>query len=189
MFVNLAVMQNVFLLLVPLMIIVTFVFSKHARRAFIFAREKVARMVGNLAEAISGIAVIQAFGQGKIALKKFRILNKENQDAHVAAVSLTFKFMPAVELIGMLATAGILFFGSISVSNGVITLGVLVAFLSLVGQFFQPIQELSQLYATFQSAMAGGENVMRLLDTVPDFRNIPSLANEDDKKRLWKMVK
>ena len=167
----------------PLMIIVTFVFSKHARRAFIFAREKVARMVGNLAEAISGIAVIQAFGQGKIALKKFRILNKENQDAHVAAVSLTFKFMPAVELIGMLATAGILFFGSISVSNGVITLGVLVAFLSLVGQFFQPIQELSQLFATFQSAMAGGENVMRLLDTVPDVRNIPSLANEDDKQK------
>jgi ABC-type multidrug transport system fused ATPase/permease subunit len=73
----------------------------------------------------------------------------------------------------MLATGVVLWFGGVAVSRGDVTLGVLVAFLAYVTRFFQPIQELSQLYTTMQSAMAGGEQVIRLIDTEPTVADAP----------------
>ena len=156
---------------VPLMVLATWVFSLRARRAFRITRERVAGVVGNLAEAIAGMGVIQAFGQQQVARRRFREVNEANRDSHIAAASLTFTFMPSVELLAMVATAAILLFGGLAVARGALTLGVVVAFLTYVSRFFQPIQELSQLYATMQSAMAGAENVMRLLDTKPAVRD------------------
>ena len=155
----------------PLMFLATWVFSLRARRAFRVTRERVASLVGNLAEAISGMGVIQAFAQQRVAQRRFGEVNAANRDGHIAAASLTFTFMPTVELLAMVATAGILLFGSLAVARGALTLGVVVAFLAYVSRFFQPVQELSQLYATMQSAMAGAENVMRLLDTTPAVRD------------------
>jgi ABC-type multidrug transport system fused ATPase/permease subunit len=156
---------------VPLMLLATWVFSLRARRAFRITRERVAGMVGNLAEAIAGMGVIQAFGQQRVARHRFREVNEANRDSHISAASLTFTFMPSVELLAMVATAAILLFGGLAVARGTLTLGVVVAFLAYLSRFFQPIQELSQLYATMQSAMAGAENVMRLLDTKPAVRD------------------
>ena len=156
---------------VPLMLLATWVFSLRARRAFRITRERVAGMVGNLAEAIAGMGVIQAFGQQRVARHRFREVNEANRDSHISAASLTFTFMPSVELLAMAATAAILLFGGLAVARGTLTLGVVVAFLAYLSRFFQPIQELSQLYATMQSAMAGAENVMRLLDTKPAVRD------------------
>ena len=156
---------------VPLMLLATWVFSLRARRAFRITRERVAGLVGNLAEAIAGMGVIQAFGQQRVARHRFREVNEANRDSHISAASLTFTFMPSVELLAMVATAAILLFGGLAVARGTLTLGVVVAFLAYLSRFFQPIQELSQLYATMQSAMAGAENVMRLLDTKPAVRD------------------
>ena len=156
---------------VPLMLLATWVFSLRARRAFRITRERVAGVVGNLAEAIAGMGVIQAFGQQRVARHRFREVNEANRDSHISAASLTFTFMPSVELLAMVATAAILLFGGLAVARGTLTLGVVVAFLAYLSRFFQPIQELSQLYATMQSAMAGAENVMRLLDTKPAVRD------------------
>ena len=154
----------------PLMLLATWVFSLRARRAFRITRERVAGLVGNLAEAIAGMGVIQAFAQQRVAQRRFQEVNEANRDGHIAAASLSFTFMPSVELLAMVATAAILLFGSIAVAGGSLTLGV-VAFLAYASRFFQPIQELSQLYATMQSAMAGADNVIRLLDTVPAVRD------------------
>ena len=169
----------------PLMLLATWVFSLRARRAFRITRERVAGLVGNLAEAISGMGVIQAFAQQRIARRRFREVNEVNRDGHVAAASLTFTFMPSVELLAMVATAAILLFGSIAVARGALTLGVVVAFLAYASRFFQPIQELSQLYATMQSAMAGADNVMRLLDTVPAVQDGRDARAAPDPWRPW----
>ena len=158
---------------VPLMVLATWVFSRRAQQAFRNTRTRIAAVVGDLAENIAGIRVIQAFSREGRSLERFREINQANRDANVQAMSLSFVFMPSVEFLGVLATAAVLGFGGMAVARGTLTLGVVVAFLSYVTRFFQPIQELSQLYTTLQSAMAGGERVLELLDTPPAITDRP----------------
>ena len=152
-------------LVLPLMMLATYLFARRAQAAFRETRSSVAKVVGNLAEDISGMRVIQAFAQEDATQERFREVNEANRDANINAMSLSFIYMPAIEFLSMLATAIVLWFGGQAVTGGEITLGILVAFLAYVTRFFQPIQELSRLYTTMQSAMAGGEQVLNLLDT------------------------
>ena len=124
-----------------------------------------AALIGNLAEDISGMRVIQAFAQEDASQDRFDEVNRANRDAHVEAMSLSFIFLPTVEFLAMLATAHRALFGGIGVIRGALTVGVVVAFLAYVARFFQPIRELSQLYTTMQTAVAGGERVLALMDT------------------------
>lgn len=157
----------------PLMVLVTVLFSRRAKVAFRRTRSSVAAVVGDLAEGIAGMRVIQAFAQEEVVQARFDAINESNRTAHVDAMSLSFIFLPSIEFMGMLATAVVLWFGGVAVSRGEVTLGVLVAFLAYVTRFFQPIQELSQLYTTMQSAMAGGAEVLRLIDTEPSVADAP----------------
>ncbi len=152
-------------LVLPLIILATSIFSKHARDAFRETRSKIAAVVGDLAEDISGMRAIQAFAQEEAAQERFKKFNQENRNASVKAISMSFVFLPAVEFIGMLATGVVLWYGGHLVINQSITIGVMVAFISYVNRFFQPILEVSRLFTTFQSAMAGGEQVVKLLKT------------------------
>jgi ABC-type multidrug transport system fused ATPase/permease subunit len=158
---------------IPLMVLVTQVFSNHARRAFRETRTSVAQVVGRLAENIDGMRVIQAFAQEDKAQAKFEDVNRVNRDANVSAMRLSFIFLPGIEFLGVLAVATVLFFGGRWVIQGQVTLGVLVAFMSYVTRFFQPIQELSRIFTTMQSAMAGGEQVIKLLDQQPGVADRP----------------
>ncbi len=160
----------------PLMVLATLLFARRAKEAFRQTRSRVAAVVGDLAENLSGMRVIQAFAQEDITRDHFEEVNRANRDAYIAAMSLSFVFLPTVEFLGMLATSVVLWFGGQSVAAGELTLGVVVAFLAYVTRFFQPIQELSQLYTTMQAAMAGGERVLDLLDTTPDVRDQPGAA-------------
>jgi len=152
----------------PLMLLATYLFARRAQVAFRQTRARIAVVVGDLAEDITGMRVIQAFAQEDASRERFEEVNRTNRDAHIAAMSLSFVFMPTVEFLGMLATGIVLWFGGLAVARGELTLGVVVAFLAYVSRFFQPVRELSQLYTTLQSAMAGGERVLHLLDTEPE---------------------
>jgi len=158
---------------VPLMVLATSIYARHAKKAYRRMRATVAEVVGDLAEDLVGMRVIQAFAQEDTTQERFAEVNLANRDAHINATSLSFAFMPVVQFLSMLATAVVLWFGGRSVAQGTLTLGVTVAFLSYVTRFFQPIQELSQLYTTMQSAMAGGERVLQLLDTAPGVPDRP----------------
>ena len=153
---------------IPLMLVATFFFSRKAKVAFRQTRQSVAGVVGTLAEHLAGMRVIQAFAQEEAMRGRFDSANQENRSAYVDAMSLSFIFLPTVEFLAVLATAIVLWFGGRSVAQGALEIGVLVAFLAYVTRFFQPIQELSQLYTTMQSAMAGGERVLELLDARPE---------------------
>jgi ATP-binding cassette subfamily B multidrug efflux pump len=157
----------------PLMLLGTYLFSRRAQLAFRQTRSGIAAVVGDLAEDLSGMRVIQAFAQEYSSQERFEKVNRANRDAYIAAMSLSFVFLPAVEFLGMLATAVVLWFGGMAVVRGDLTLGIVVAFLAYVTRFFEPIQELSQLYTTLQAAMAGGERVLEILDTPPDVRDRP----------------
>jgi len=152
-------------IVLPLVFLATWIFSRHARSAFRETRSKIAAVVGDLAEDISGMRAIQAFAQEKASQERFERVNLENREAYIKAMSLSFIFLPTIEILGMVATAIVLWFGGRYVIGGTVTIGVMVAFLSYVTRFFQPILEVSRLFTTFQSAMAGGEQVVRLLDT------------------------
>ena len=160
-------------IVLPLMVLATLWFSSRARVAFRQTRTSVARVVGDLAEDIAGVRVIQAFGQENATQERFTHVNEANREAHINAMSLSFIFLPAIEFLGMLSTAIVLWFGGQAVGAGEVSLGVLVAFLSYVTRFFQPVQELSRMFTTLQAAMAGGEQVLNLLDTPPDVQDHP----------------
>lgn len=155
-------------LVTPLMVVATFWFSAKAKPAYRDTRAQIAALVGNIAEAIAAMRVIQAFAQEETALGRFLKINVANRDAQVKAMSLSFTFLPTVEFLSTLGTAIVLLFGGLAVMNGWLTLGVLVAFLAYVARLFAPVRELTQLYSTMQSAMAGGEQVLDLLATEPD---------------------
>jgi ABC-type multidrug transport system fused ATPase/permease subunit len=157
----------------PLMVLATVIFARYAHSAFRQTRARIAAVVGNLAEDIAGMRVIQAFAQEDASQERFTEVNQANRDANIEAMSLSFVFLPTVDFLSMLATAVVLWFGGLAVARGELTLGVVVAFLAYVSRFFSPIQELSQLYTTMQSAMAGGERVLELLDTEPAVADPP----------------
>jgi len=157
----------------PLMALATALFARRAQAAFRHTRARIAAVVGDLAEDISGMRVIQAFAQEDASHERFDEINRANLDANVAAMSLSFVFLPTVEFLGMLATVIVLWFGGRAVAQEELTLGVVVAFLAYVSRFFQPIRDLSQLYTTMQAAMAGGERVLELLDTAPEVADAP----------------
>ena len=164
------------LLVLPLMMAATYLFSTRAKEAFRRTRSSVAQVVGNLAENISAIRIIQAFNQEEAIEARFATVNEQNRQANVEAMRLSFIFLPSIEFLGMLATCVVIYIGGVAVAGNEVTLGIMVAFLAYVTRFFQPIQELSRLYTTMQSAMAGGEQVLKLLNTVPDVEDEPDAA-------------
>ncbi len=151
-------------LVLPVMLVATWLFSRQARKAFRETRSSVAAVVGDLAMDINGMRAIQAFTREEASQERFEQVNLKNRDAYINAMNLSFIFLPGIEFLGMLATVIVLWFGGHYVVEGTVTMGVMVAFLSYVTRFFQPIQEISRIYTTFQSAMAGGEQVVKLLD-------------------------
>ena len=157
--------------IIPVIVLATMVFAGRAKVAFRNTRARNALMIGDLAENLSGIRVIQAFANEGITSEKFDEVNQANRDAHVEAMSLSFKFLPTVEFLSIVATGVVLLFGGLSVAQGNLTLGTVIAFLAYVNRFFLPVQELSQLYATMQTAMAGGERVINLLNTEPEIKD------------------
>ena len=176
---------------VPLMVLATAWFARYAREAYRETREKIGAVVGDLAEDIGGMRVIQAFAQEAVTQQRFDQMNRENRDANVAAVALASAFTPIVDLLGMVATVVVLWAGGLAVTQGEITIGVIVAFLAYVGQLFAPIRDLSQLYGTLQSAMAGGERVIALLDSpievrdAPDAVDLPPLVGHIEFRNVW----
>jgi ABC-type multidrug transport system fused ATPase/permease subunit len=160
--------------ILPFMVLATIVFSRRARVAFRDTREKVATLVGNLAENIGGMRVIQSYAQEATSQRQFERNNRQNRRAHVRAMSLSFTFLPTIDVLGVAATGIVFFAGGMMALRGAVTIGVIVAFMSYVSRFFVPIREMSQLFTTLQSASAGGERVLELLDTEPVVQDRPN---------------
>jgi ABC-type multidrug transport system fused ATPase/permease subunit len=148
----------------PIMIIATIIFTQRARKAFLRTRETIGEVAAGFQENVSGVRIVQAFAREQVSEARFDHINRGNLNANLFAVALSSAYPPIVEFMGMLATAIVLWFGTIAVLNGEITVGVVVAFLTYITRFLQPIRELSQVYSLFQQAMAAGEKIFELMD-------------------------
>src|SRR5215211_6989009 len=144
------------------------IISADAYRA---TREKVAQITAYLQETLSGVRVVRIFAQERRHERVFSELNEENRAANMKTVKLNAAYFPAVELLSAFVTAGILLYGGLQAIQGDVTIGVLVAFIAALNNFFDPIQQLSQLYTTYQAGMAALDKIFELLDEEPDVRD------------------
>ena len=155
-------------LIFPVLGIASFAFRIISADAYRITREKIAAITGYLQETLSGIRVVRAFAQEPRHKTRFAELNEENRAANMTTVYLNAAYFPGVELLSALVTAGILFYGGVQAIQGEVTIGVLVAFVAALNNFFDPIQQLSQLYTTYQAGMAALDKIFELLDQEPD---------------------
>lgn len=156
------------LLTVPMLLGVAMVFRQFARRAYRRTRKKIAGVMSNLQETISGIRVAQSFSRESKNAKRFDQINVENLEANVYAAQIFSLFFPVIEIIGAIGIAVVLFFGGKSVIVNRMDLGVLFLFQALVMRFFHPIMSLTMFYNSIQSAFAAAERIFGLLETPPD---------------------
>jgi ABC-type multidrug transport system fused ATPase/permease subunit len=141
--------------------------------AFRRTRETIGAITAYLQETLSGIRVVRSFGQEPFHESRFAELNAENRDANMTTVRLNAAYFPSVELLSGVAIAGIVFYGGYQAIEGSITAGTVVAFIAALSNLFDPIQQLSQLYTTYQSGMAALEKIFQLLDVGPDLEDRP----------------
>lgn len=157
---------------IPIMYITTTFFSNRARRAYRKTRETIGDVSADLQEELSGVKVSQAFNRGNMNIRKFMERNAANRDANVSANAVTSAFAPAMDLLSTIDTAIVAGFGGYLAIQGTITVGVVVAFLQYVQNFFRPIATIAQVWTIAQSAFAAAERVFELLDTEPDIQNV-----------------
>ena len=160
-------------LALPVLAAGAFLYRIASADAYRLTRERIAAITGYLQETLSGIRVVRAFGQERAHIRRFRELNDENRAANMTTVNLNAAYFPGVEFLSALVTVEILVIGGIEAINGHTSTGVVFGFIAALNNFFDPIQQLSQLYTTYQSGMAALDKIFDLLDEEPDLADAP----------------
>jgi ABC-type multidrug transport system fused ATPase/permease subunit len=157
----------------PLLLIASFIFRIASAGAYRATRERIAAVTAYLQESLSGVRVVRSFGQEPRHVDELTALNEANRQVNMKTVYLNAAYFPAVELLAAIGTSVILLYGGTQVINGALEVGIIVSFVAYLTTFFEPIQELSQLYTTYQSGMAALDKIFDLLDTEPDMVDAP----------------
>ena len=152
----------------PLMAIATSFFRARSTRAYRSVRERLGLVTATLAEDIAGMRVVQSFTRERTNHRQFRSVNDRYRDANQETVVLNGLYFPFVDFLSAVATAIVLGFGGWLTLEGEVTVGTLFAFLLYLSNFFDPVQQLSQLYNTFLSAVAALDKIMDVMDEEPE---------------------
>jgi ATP-binding cassette subfamily B protein len=155
------------LLCFPFLLWLTNWFRKESAKTYRVTREKVALVIVHFVESMLGIRAVQAFRREPRNQEIFDDVNDQYRAANLRAFRLVAWFMPGIKLIGNITIAVVLLYGAYLAYNGEVTVGVLAAFLLYLRQFFEPMQEISQFYNTFQSSSAALEKLSGVLEEQP----------------------
>jgi ATP-binding cassette subfamily B protein len=161
------------LTVIPFMIIATAVFRSRSSRAYSSVRERLGLVTATLAEDIAGMRMVQAFVREQRATENFRSVARSYRDSNMQTVVLNGLYFPFVSLLATLALAIVLGYGGHLYFQGAIALGTLFAFMLYINNFFDPVQQLSQLYNTFLSATAALDKIIAVLDETPEVLDRP----------------
>lgn len=153
---------------IPPLVAVTFAFRRRMRDAYREIRRWVAGMNAFLQERVGGLAIIQLFRREEASASRFSELNRAHCDAQLRSILHYAVFYPAVELLGALSVALVVWYGGGRILADALTFGTLVAFLQYVQKFFRPIRDVAEKYNLLQAAMASGERLVALLDEPAD---------------------
>ena len=159
------------LTVVPALSVATAIFRKKSSRSYRGVREKLGAVTATLAEDIAGMRVLQAFTRERAARENFRRVTEEYKRKNRETVVQNAVYFPVIDLLSSLATAVVLGYGSYLYLHGQATYGVLIAFLGYLTNFFDPVQQLSQLYSTFLSAVAALDKIMEVLVQEPEIED------------------
>jgi ATP-binding cassette subfamily B multidrug efflux pump len=159
--------------IIPLLLLLTAWFKRHARESFREVRIKIARINAFLQEHMGGMSIVQLFGREEVARGEFGTINEAHREANVRGVFYYAVYFPMVELITALGLALIVWYGGGRAIQGALSLGALVAFLQYAQRFYQPLADLSERYNILQGAMASSERIFELLDTPTEIETPP----------------
>lgn len=181
----------------PLMFWATLWFSNQARNAFRQVRTKVGDVNASLQENLSAVREAQAFNRGDQNIQTFSESNAASRDASIRAVAFTSALSPALEALGYVSIAlvagigGLILLGGHTLLGRTMSLGLIVAFIAYTQRLNQPVSQISIMWTNVQSAVAGGERIFGLLDTVPDLhdepgaRELPAITGRVEFARVW----
>jgi ATP-binding cassette, subfamily B, bacterial len=164
---------GVALVILPPAIVLTRTFQVKSHAGFLRVRETIAALTAQIAESVSGMAVIQAFGRERAFLDEFDEANDANRRTNTYAQWLNSLFFPGIEFLGIVAMGSVLWVGGRLLEHGSLTIGTLVSAVFLLNLVFQPLQELSDLYGQVQSAGAAMEKISLVLDTETEIHDEP----------------
>jgi ATP-binding cassette subfamily B protein len=153
------------LLIVPPVYFASRWFRTRSNRAYLEVRDRIATNLSTLQESLEGVRVVQAFSRERSFTRRFSRTNEAQYDAYLETVRISSKYFPIVEFSGVAGTAMIIGYGGWLSSRGIVTPGTVAAFVLLLNNLFEPVQQLSQLYNTVQSAGAGLNKIFGVLDT------------------------
>jgi ABC-type multidrug transport system fused ATPase/permease subunit len=157
----------------PLMALATSLFRRRSSRAYRAVRERLGLVTATLAEDIAGMRVVQSFTREQANHRQFRTVNSRYRESNQETVVLNGLYFPFVDFLAAVATATVLGFGGWLTLEGQVTVGTLFAFLLYLSNFFDPVQQLSQLYNTFLSAVAALDKIMDVMDEEPEIVDRP----------------
>jgi len=161
------------LTVMPAMTLATAWFRKRSGRAYRSVRETLGAVTATLAEDIAGMRVLQSFTRERAARQNFHDVSDAYRVSNMQTVTLSGLYFPFVDFLSSAATAVVLGYGGWLAFHGEVSIGVLVAFLGYLSNFFDPVQQLSQLYNTFLSAVAALDKITDLLDETPEVQDAP----------------
>jgi ABC-type multidrug transport system fused ATPase/permease subunit len=161
------------LVILPPTLVLTRWFQVKSHAAFLRVRETISSMTAQIAESVSGMAIIQAFNRERAFLDEFDKANWANRQTNTHAQYLNSLFFPGIEFLGAIAMVSVLWVGGHMITTGSLTIGTLTAAVFMLNLVFQPLQELSDLYGQVQSAGAAMEKISSVLDAEPEIRDAP----------------
>ncbi len=156
------------LAVMPPLVAATLVYRTRSARSYALVRNKIGDVSAHLQESISGIRVIFAFRHERADMDKLVLVNRDYRDVNMQTVVQAGLYFPFVELLSAVGVLVVLWYGGHLVTVHALQVGGLVAFIGYLSSFFDPIQQLSQLYNTFQASMAAVKKIFTVLDTEPD---------------------
>jgi ABC-type multidrug transport system fused ATPase/permease subunit len=157
--------------IVPPALILTRWFQRVSHVALVESRERIGAVTAQIAESVSGMAVVQAFNRERAFQAEFDALNTANLEQHVKVQKIFSIFFPSIEFMGMIATGAVLYTGNHLYAHHTITIGTVITALYLLQLVFQPLQELSDVYGQLQSGAAAMVKIAGILDVEPDIRD------------------
>ena len=155
---------------VPPALILTRWFQRTSHVALVETRNRIAAVTAQIAESVSGMAVVQAFNRERSFQAQFDALNAANRTQNIYTQKIFSIFFPSIEFLGVVATGAVLYAGSTLLAHHSITIGTLITALYLLQLVFQPLQELSDVYGQLQSGAAAMVKIAAILDEQPEIR-------------------
>jgi ATP-binding cassette subfamily B protein len=153
---------------VPFVVFASIKFQRDSNRAYLSIRDRIGMMLSSLQEGIAGVRVIQAFTREQVEVDRFGTRNRTLYDAHMRSVRIQAWYLPVIEFAGLGTTALVIGIGGWMVTEDIVTIGTIAFFVLSLSNLFDPVQQLSQLFNTVQSAGAGINKLYALLDTPVD---------------------